>query len=69
MDEREFSQLPPAAQAYIRELEASNRQLGERVRQYLLHVLTQLPQRAQDPDTSDLLPFRFMQYQASTNAA
>jgi len=32
MDEREFSQLPPAAQAYIRELEASNRQLGERVR-------------------------------------
>ncbi|WP_449406529.1 IS66 family transposase [Paraburkholderia kirstenboschensis] len=32
MDEREFSRLPPAAQAYIRELEASNRQLGERVR-------------------------------------
>lgn len=32
MDEREFSRLPPAAQAYIRELEARNRQLGERVR-------------------------------------
>ncbi|MFM0109448.1 transposase domain-containing protein [Paraburkholderia rhynchosiae] len=36
---------------------------------YLLHVLTQLPQRAQDADISDLLPFRFMQSQASTNAA
>ncbi len=32
MDEREFSQLPPAAQTYIREIEARNRQLGERVR-------------------------------------
>lgn len=33
MDEHDFSQLPPAAQAYIRELEARNRQLGERIAQ------------------------------------
>ncbi|QKM57730.1 hypothetical protein CG017_05810 (plasmid) [Burkholderia glumae] len=33
MDEHDFSQLPSAAQAYIRELEARNRQLGERIAQ------------------------------------
>jgi transposase len=33
MNEDDFSRLPPAAQAYIRELEARNRQLGERVAQ------------------------------------
>ncbi|MDR6388436.1 hypothetical protein J2803_001028 [Paraburkholderia phenoliruptrix] len=33
MDEDDFSRLPPAAQAYIRELETRNRQLGERVTQ------------------------------------
>ncbi len=31
MNEDDFSRLPPAAQAYIRELEARNRQLGERI--------------------------------------
>ena len=33
MNEDDFSRLPPAAQAYIRELEARNRQLGERIAQ------------------------------------
>ncbi|MFM0515525.1 transposase domain-containing protein, partial [Paraburkholderia sp. RL17-373-BIF-A] len=33
MNEDDFSRLPPAAQAYIRELETRNRQLGERVAQ------------------------------------
>ncbi|MGF6638014.1 hypothetical protein OKW38_000397 [Paraburkholderia sp. MM5496-R1] len=33
MNEDDFSRLPPAAQAYIRELESSNRQLGERIAQ------------------------------------
>lgn len=33
MNEDDFSRLPPAAPAYIRELEARNRQLGERVAQ------------------------------------
>jgi len=33
MDEHDFSQLPPAARAYIRELEVRNRQLGERIAQ------------------------------------
>ena len=33
MNEDDFSQLPPAAQAYIRELETRNRQLGERITQ------------------------------------
>ena len=33
MNEDDVSRLPPAAQAYIRELEARNRQLGERVAQ------------------------------------
>jgi transposase len=33
MNEDDFSRLPPAAQAYIRELEARNRQLGARVAQ------------------------------------
>ncbi|OTP68786.1 IS66 family transposase [Caballeronia sordidicola] len=33
MTEDDFSQLPPAAQAYIRELETRNRQLGERITQ------------------------------------
>src|SRR5258708_7706497 len=31
MNEDDLSRLPPAAQAYIRELEARNRQLGERI--------------------------------------
>jgi hypothetical protein len=31
MNEDDFSRLPPAAQAYIRELESRNRQLGERI--------------------------------------
>ncbi|MFM0610276.1 hypothetical protein PQR05_37960 [Paraburkholderia sediminicola] len=31
MNEDDFSRLPPAAQAYIRELETRNRQLGERI--------------------------------------
>jgi transposase len=33
MNEDDFSRLPPAAQAYIRELESRNRQLGERIAQ------------------------------------
>ena len=33
MNEDDFSQLPAAAQAYIRELETRNRQLGERITQ------------------------------------
>ncbi|TCK42158.1 transposase [Paraburkholderia sp. BL8N3] len=33
MNEDDFSRLPPAAQAYIRELETRNRQLGERITQ------------------------------------
>jgi transposase len=33
MNEDEFSRLPPAARAYIRELEARNQQLGERIAQ------------------------------------
>ncbi|MFP3614595.1 IS66 family transposase, partial [Paraburkholderia sp. SIMBA_050] len=33
MNEDDFSRLPPAAQAYIRELESRNRQLGERITQ------------------------------------
>jgi transposase len=33
MNEDNFSRLPPAAQAYIRELETRNRQLGERITQ------------------------------------
>src|SRR5258708_38018649 len=31
MNEDNFSRLPPAAQAYIRELETRNRQLGKRI--------------------------------------
>jgi len=31
MNEEDFSRLPPAAQAYIRELEARNLQMGERI--------------------------------------
>ena len=33
MNEDDFSRLPPAAQAYIRELESRNRHLGERIAQ------------------------------------
>lgn len=33
MNEDDFARLPPAAQAYIRELEARNQQLGERITQ------------------------------------
>jgi len=33
MNEDDFSRLPLAAQAYIRELETRNRQLGERITQ------------------------------------
>ena len=33
---------------------------------YLLHVLTELPQRAPDADISDLLPFNFARQQAVT---
>jgi hypothetical protein len=29
---------------------------------YLLHVLTELPQRAPDSDISDLLPFNFARH-------
>jgi hypothetical protein len=32
---------------------------------YLLHVLTELPQRAQDADISDLLPFNFARRQTA----
>ncbi len=33
---------------------------------YLLHVLTELPERAPDADISDLLPFNFARQQAVT---
>jgi transposase len=33
---------------------------------YLLHVLTELPQRAPDADISDLLPFNFARRQTAT---
>ncbi|MDR6208302.1 hypothetical protein QF025_007103 [Paraburkholderia graminis] len=33
MNEDDFARLPPAAQAYIREPEARNQQLGERITQ------------------------------------
>ena len=33
MNEDDFSRLPPSAQAYIRELETRNRQLGEQITQ------------------------------------
>ncbi len=35
---------------------------------YLLHVLTELPQRAPGADISDLLPFNFAKRQAETTA-
>ena len=36
---------------------------------YLLHVLTELPQRAPDSDISDLLPFNFAKQQTATPAS
>jgi transposase len=33
---------------------------------YLLHVLTELPQRAPDADIGDLLPFNFARQQTAT---
>jgi hypothetical protein len=33
---------------------------------YLLHVLTELPQRAPDADITDLLPFNFAKRQTAT---
>ncbi|MFJ1260763.1 transposase domain-containing protein, partial [Cupriavidus sp. CuC1] len=32
---------------------------------YLLHVLTELPQRAADADISDLLPFNYARQQSA----
>jgi hypothetical protein len=36
---------------------------------YLLHVLTELPQRAPDTDISDLLPFNYARQQAETSTS
>jgi len=36
---------------------------------YLLHVLTELPQRPHDADVSDLLPFNFAKRQVAANPA
>lgn len=30
---------------------------------YLMHILTEMPQRASDADVTDLLPFRYAQQQ------
>lgn len=36
---------------------------------WLLHVLTELPQRAPDADISDLLPFNYAKRQAEVNVS
>jgi transposase len=36
---------------------------------YLLHVLTELPQRAPDADVTDLLPFNFARQQKAMTPA
>lgn len=54
------------ASAMVYSLMLTCRACGVDPHAYLLHVLTQLPQRAPDADISDLLPFNFARQQAVT---
>ena len=54
------------ASAMVYSLMLTCRACGVDPHAYLLHVLTELPQRAPDADISDLLPFNFARQQAVT---
>jgi hypothetical protein len=54
------------ASAMVYSLMLTCRACGVDPHAYLLHVLTELPQRAPDADISDLLPFNFTRQQAVT---
>jgi transposase len=54
------------ASATIYSLMLTCRACGVEPYEYLLHVLTELPQRAPDADITDLLPFSFARRQTAT---
>jgi transposase len=56
------------ASATVYSLMLTCRACGVEPYTYLLHVLTELPQRAPGADISDLLPFNFAKRQAETTA-
>ena len=55
------------ASAMVYSLMLTCRACGVEPHAYLLHVLTELPQRAEDADISDLLPFSYAKWQAEAN--
>lgn len=57
------------ASAIVYSLMLTCRACGVEPYAYLLHVLTELPQRAPDADISELLPFNYARRQAQTAQA
>ncbi|WP_075358745.1 IS66 family transposase [Caballeronia sordidicola] len=57
------------ASATVYSLMLTCRACGVEPYAYLLHVLTELPQRPQDADISDLLPFNYARRQAQASSA
>jgi transposase len=57
------------ASATVYSLMLTCRACGVEPYAYLLHVLTELPQRAPDADISDLLPFNYAKRQTAANAS
>ena len=55
------------ASAMVYSLVLTCRACGVEPYGYLLHVLTELPQRSPDDDISDLLPFNYAKRQAEAN--
>ncbi len=57
------------ASAMVYSLVLTCRACGVEPYAYLLHVLTELPQRAPDTDISDLLPFNYAKRQAAASVS
>ncbi|WP_260434752.1 transposase domain-containing protein, partial [Burkholderia stagnalis] len=58
-----------ASSAMVYSMMLTCRACGVEPHAWLLHVLTELPQRAPDADVSDLLPFNYVKQQAEASVS